>query len=352
MKIEKEKISNINNNQVFKITFTNENNYIVSFYNFGGYINNIFIPYKNNLDKHEDVLLGYKNFEDYIKDRSYLNCIVGRVCGRIAEAQFNLNNKTYKLFSNDGKHHLHGGKEGFNKKIWNIQNLEENKNLLKCDLTYRSLHLEEGYPGNLNCKASYILTNNNEFIIEFNVESDQDTLINLTNHNYWNFHGHDLYYQKILNHYIKINAQNYCETNSYLIPTGKMLDVKKTKYNFSQYKKIDNSTLENRGIDTCYSINNYDGSVREIALVYSDYTKMGLKLFSNQPGIHFYTGNMMEKRYNGKKDKSYGYQHALCLEPQLFPDAINHTNFESPILCKEDKYQSLIVMKLKNDFDE
>ena len=133
MRIKKEKITDIEKHQVYKITFTNKNNYVISFYNFGGYINNIFIPYHNNSHKHEDVLLGYRNFEEYISDQIYLNCIVGRVCGRIANAHFSLKGHTYKLFSNDDNNHLHGGQFGFNKKVWHINSLDKNSEEIFCD---------------------------------------------------------------------------------------------------------------------------------------------------------------------------------------------------------------------------
>ena len=352
MKIKKEKIISTENNQVYKITFTNKSNYVVSFYNFGGYINNILIPYNNKLHEHEDVLLGYKDFEEYISDQSYLNCIVGRVCGRIANAQFSLNNHKYELFSNDGHHHLHGGQFGFNKKVWHINSLDKNSEEISCELHYKSPHIEEGYPGNLECRTKYILNDNNEFIIKFHATSDYDTLVNLTNHNYWNFHGHKKFYQKILGHYLKIYSYSYCEIDKDFIPTGKIINANKTKYDFSSFKKINNSKLEDNGIDLCYIVEKYDGTLKKIASVYSDKTKMGVQILSDQPCVQFYTGNMMEQFDNGKLNKNYGYQHALCLEPQLFPNAVNHKNIKSSILLKDKLYESTIVMRLGNNFNE
>ena len=352
MKIKKEKIAEIDNHQVYKITFTNKNNYVVSFYNYGGYINKILIPYSNKLHEYEDVLLGYKNFEEYISDQSYLNCIVGRVCGRIANAQFSLNDHTYELFSNDGQHHLHGGQFGFNKKVWQINSLDKKSDKISCVLYYQSPHLDEGYPGRLDCSVKYILNNNNEFIIKFYATTDQDTLVNLTNHNYWNFHGHNKFYQKILEHNVQIHSNYYCEIDKSFIPTGIVKNMNKTRYDFNGFKKIDNSRLENNGIDLCYIIKKYDGTLRKIASVYSNKTKMGINILSNQPCVQFYTGNMMKQSYNGKFNKNYGYQHALCLEPQLFSNVFNQKNFISSVLLKEKQYDSTIVMQLKNNFNE
>jgi len=354
-KIEKEN----SQEQISKITFTNDNNYSVSFYNFGGYINSINIPYYNNPSESEDVLLGYKDFQGYVKDQSYINCIVGRVCGRISNASFDLNSKKYSLFANNNPHHLHGGKDGFNKKIWEITKLDETSDSLKCILEYTSSHLEEGYPGQVGCKASYTLTNKNEFIINFEAESHADTIINLTNHNYWNFHGHQSNYQNIENHIIKIKANYYCELDKDLIPTGKLVNVENSKLNFLKYKKLNNNILQNNGIDNCYCVDDNvflnliklnESYLNEVATVYSDLTKMGCIIFANKPGLQFYTGNMMNDYYEGKHNRKYGKQFGFCLESQFFPDFINCKNFVKPILKQGMKYNSKIVMKLKNNF--
>ena len=354
-KIEKEN----SQEQISRITFTNDNNYSLSFYNFGGYINSINIPYQNDPSQTEDVLLGYKDFQGYLKDQSYFNCIVGRVCGRISNASFDLHSKQYSLFANNGPHHLHGGKEGFNKKVWEITNLHKTPDCIKCDLKYNSPHLEEGYPGQLECKATYSLTNNNEFIINFEITSDQDTIVNLTNHNYWNFHGHNSKHQNISDHRVKINAKFYCESDDDLIPTGKLVSVQETKFNFQDYTNLNENNLQNNGIDTCYCvsdnafldlINLEERKLKEVATVYSNLTKMGIIMYSNKPGLQFYTGNMMHESYNGKYGKKYGRQYGLCLESQFFPDSMNCKNFVIPILQKGKTYNSTIIIKLKNDF--
>ena len=359
MFIEKKTEAKIGQEEIKKITFINDNNYSVSFFNFGGYIHSINIPYDNDPSKSEDVLLGYKNFEGYLKDQSYFNCIVGRVCGRISNAEFELNSNKYLLFANSGTHHIHGGKEGFNKKIWKLSNLEKNIDSLECVLDYVSSHLEEGYPGQLTCKTTYTLTNKNEFIINFEAESDNDTIINLTNHNYWNFHGHNSNYQNIEDHIIKINGQYYCESDKDLIPTGKFLRVEKSNLNFLEFKKLNKKTLQDNGIDICYCVSDNvfldlielnESNLKEVATAYSDITKMGCIMYANKPGLQFYTGNMMNKHYDGKYNKTYGHQYGLCFESQFFPDSINCKNFITPILKKGKKYNSKIIFKLKNNF--
>ena len=343
-------VKKLNNQEIQKITFINDNNYSISFFNFGGYVDSILIPYKNNSNKTEDVLLGYKNINEYINDTSFFNCIIGRVSNRVSNSNFTLNNKNYVLSSNIKPHHLHGGLKGFNKKIWKIEEVDKTKDKLYCILKYTSVHLEEGYPGNLDCTVVYSLTNKNEIIIDFYAESDQDTLVNLTNHNYWNFHGHNKNYQNIYNHHVKINANHYCETDDQRITTGKLLNVKKTKFNFLFGKTIDKKTIGKVGIDTCYSINNFNNNIKEVGSIFSNLTKMGVIFYSNQPGLQFYTGNMMNEYYKGKYLKKYGTQFGICFEPQLFPDAIKHNNFITPILRKGEKYNSKIIMELKNSF--
>ena len=359
MQITKKIIEKINGQEILLLKFTNDNNYSLSFFNFGGYIDSICIPFYEDPSQSEDVILGYRDFQGYVKDQSYFNCIIGRVCGRISNATFDLNGKKYLLFSNNGPHHLHGGEEGFNKKVWKIVKLEETTDCLKCVLQYISPHLEEGYPGKLECKVTYSLTNNNEFIIDFNAESDEDTIVNLTNHNYWNFHGHHSNYHNITNHTVKINAQFYCESDKDLIPTGKLLRVEKNNLNFLEFKKLNKNILQDNGIDTCYCVSDNvfldlielnESNLKEVATAYSGITKMGCIMYANKPGLQFYTGNMMNKHYDGKYNKTYGHQYGLCLEPQFFPDSINCKNFITPILKKGKKYNSKIIFKLKNNF--
>ena len=349
MNFSKEIISSIDQKDIFKIKLTNSNNFSITFFNYGGYIHNILIPnIANNIN--EDVVLGYKNFNGYLKDSSYFNCITGRVCGRIGKSQFYLNNKQYKLFSNLGSDHLHGGKFGFNKKIWSIVDIQQDVDKITCRLNYLSSHMEEGYPGNLNCNVNYTLNNKNEFIIKFEAESDEDTIVNLTNHNYWNFHGHKDNYQNLLDHKVRLFASNYLDTSKELIPTGIIKTILDKKIDFREFKDITKEILAEGGNNLCYEVDSYNGKIKKIAEIYSNKTKIGMQLSSDQPGLQFYTGNFMDKSYQGKNDRAYGYQYGICLEPEIFPDAINHPRFKSPILRSSDTYSSTIIMKLRNNF--
>ena len=349
MKYKKEKIYSINGNDIYSITIINDNNYKVTFYTYGGYIHEVSIPILHQEDKSEDVLLGYGNIEGVLESNGYFNSIVGRVANRIGSSKFNIDNKEYKLYSNTPPNHLHGGKIGFNKKIWKIENISETSNSLRCTLKYFSPDMEEDYPGNLDCSVSYELNNSNELFIIFDAISDKDTIVNLTNHNYWNFHGHGDNYQNIEDHIVSIDSNSICETDKNSIPTGKILNVEGTKFNLKNDFLIHKKFLSSGGIDHNYVLN--DNSMSEpVAKIYSKKTGLGVEYSTNQEGIQFYTGNNMLDKYVGKYNKSYGFQYGLCLEPQHYPDAINHSNFPSPILRKNKNYLSKIKIKLRNDF--
>jgi len=349
MEISDQIISKINGEKIYSIKFTNKNNYSLNFYNFGGYIHKVLIPYKYDTSKTEDVILGYSDLEGCKNSKSYFNAIIGRVANRISNGKFELNNKEYNLYQNIPPHHLHGGKEGFNKRIWKIEKIENNNDLAICRMSYFSPHSEENYPGNLECKINYSLNNNNHFIINFEAVSDEDTIVNLTNHNYWNFHGHGKMYKNIANHNVFINSDNICEINKNSIPTGKLVSIKGTKFDLNKTVNISQKFLNEGGIDHNYELKNSNLSDLD-GFIFSNLTGMGAEYYTDQPGMQLYLGNMMEKNYEGKYRKSYGLNFGICFEPQIFPDAINHSNFKTPILKKGETYQSTIVIKLRNDF--
>ena len=349
MKVKTDKVDNPYQLNIDSVEVLNDNNFSFKFYTYGGYIHEVKIPINNHEDKTEDVLLGYGDIHGILESNGYFNTIVGRVANRIGSSKFKINNDEYQLYPNTPPNHLHGGKVGFNKKIWNIENIYETKNSIKCIMKYVSQDMEENYPGNLDCKVIYELNNDNELLINFQAISDQDTIVNMTNHNYWNFHGHGNYYQNNEEHFVYINSKSICETNEQSIPTGKILRVENTKFNLQKNFLINRDFLNSGGIDHNYVLE--DQYMRDVvAKIYSKKTGLGVEYFTNQHGIQFYTGNMMLNNYVGKYDRSYGLQHGMCLEPQHYPDAINHSNFPSPILRKNKNYLSKIKIKLRNDF--
>ena len=349
MKFSKKIIHSISGNDIHSITIVNDNNFKITFYTYGGYIHEVHIPYHNQEEKTEDVLLGYGNIDGVLESHGYFNTIVGRVANRIGSSKFSIDNNEYQLYSNVAPNHLHGGKVGFNKKIWKIENIEEQTDSIKCIMKYLSQDMEENYPGNLDCTVTYELNNNNELLIDFGATSDKDTIVNMTNHNYWNFHGHGDSYQNNEDHVVCIDSKSICETDEQSIPTGKILNVQESKFDLQKDFLINKDFLSSGGIDHNYILE--DQTMKEsVAKIYSKKTRLGVEYFTNQNGIQFYTGNMMLDKYIGKHNKSYGFQYGMCLEPQHFPDAINHLNFPSPILRKNKNYLSKIKIKLCNDF--
>ena len=349
MKFSKKIIHSISGNDIHSITIVNDNNFKITFYTYGGYIHEVHIPYHNQEEKTEDVLLGYGNIDGVLESHGYFNTIVGRVANRIGSSKFSIDNNEYQLYSNVAPNHLHGGKVGFNKKIWKIENIEEQTDSIKCIMKYLSQDMEENYHGNLDCTVTYELNNNNELLIDFGATSDKDTIVNMTNHNYWNFHGHGDSYQNNEDPVVFIDSKSICETDEQSIPTGKILNVEESKFDLQKDFLINKDFLSSGGIDHNYILE--DQTMKEsVAKIYSKKTRLGVEYFTNQNGIQFYTGNMMLDKYVGKHDKSYGFQYGMCLEPQHFPDAINHQNFPSPILRKNKNYLSKIKIKLRNDF--
>ena len=271
MKINQNKIENPAALPIESVEVINDNNFSFTFYNYGGYIHEVNIPYLNREDTTEDVLLGYGDVDGVLNSHGYFNSIVGRVANRIGGAQFSLNDKNFKLFPNTPPNHLHGGKTGFNKKIWKIDNIEENKDSTKCVLSYFSPDMEENYPGNLDCKAIYELNNHNELSIEFHATTDQETIVNLTNHNYWNFHGHQDYYQNNVDHVVQIISNKICETDLESIPTGNLLKVSGTKFDLRKPFIIDKEFLNSGGIDHNYALDD-QSMVVSVAKIYSKKT--------------------------------------------------------------------------------
>tara|TARA_Y100001970_G_scaffold162493_1_gene198641 strand:- start:10473 stop:11522 length:1050 start_codon:yes stop_codon:yes gene_type:complete len=349
MKVKRQKVDNSSQLNIESVEIHNDNNFSLKFYTYGGYIHEVNIPIIDQEDKTEDVLLGYGDINGVLESCGYFNTIVGRVANRIDSSRFSINKTEYQLYPNTPPDHLHGGKVGFNKKIWKIENILQTNNSIKCILKYLSQHLEENYPGNLDCTVIYELNNNNELSIDFEAISDQDTIVNMTNHNYWNFHGHGDNYQNNEDHIVHINSSLICEIDERSIPTGKILEVEGTKFDLQKGFLINKDFLNSGGIDHNYVLKNL--SMNDVvARIYSKKTGLGVEYSTNQCGIQFYTGNMMLNSYLGKHYRSYGVQYGMCLEPQYYPDAINNINFPSPILRKNKNYLSKIKIKLRNDF--
>ncbi|MBO4539957.1 MAG: galactose mutarotase [Clostridia bacterium] len=280
-----------------------------------------------------DVVAGFENAEDFMGDNPYFNAVIGRVANRIGGARFTLNGKEYLLFKNDGKNSLHGGKEGFDRKIWTAEIVDENA----VKMNYFSPDGEESYPGNLTVSVTYRLTDENEVRIEYEAVSDKDTICSLTNHAYFNLDGD---FRTVLDHEVFIASDKITTIDETLIPHGDFTSIKGTAYDFSVQKKIGKDIKTDdfmlniaRGYDFNYVLNN-DGK-SPVASAYSNKSGIRMEVFTDRPCMQLYTGNFLDG-LQGKK--TYGYQSAFCMETQGYPNACNVPSFPSMTLKKGERY--------------
>lgn len=319
--------------QAHLFTFKNKEGLEIQLSDFGGIITNILMPDKNG--KTKDVVLGFDTLEEYLENPPYFGALIGRVAGRISGAQFTLDGQVYRLSKNNNSGHLHGGITGFNKKLWEVVLFRQNKLVLK----YTSPDGEEGYPGNLGVEVSYSLQNKNELHIEYQAKTDRPTPVNLTNHSYFNLSGSG----DILGHKVEIAADRYLESDEHTFPTGKLLDVKDTAFDFRKAKSIRSDFEQtNGGYDHVFALNKKPGKLRFAARASEPQSGRSIEVFTNQPGLVFYTANFLEN-CKGKKGVRYQKQHGLCFEAQHFPDSPNHPEFPNTILQPGELYNQHTV---------
>ena len=322
-------------------TLTNTNGLKTEIMNYGGIVRMLYVPDRNgNLD---DIVLGYDSLDEYIKDNSpYFGALIGRCGNRIAKGKFTLNGVEYKLATNNGPNHLHGGIKGFNKVVWSAEQIQ-NDDGPALKLTYRSCDGEEGYPGNLNCVVYYTLTNKNELKVDYEAETDKATVVNLTHHSYFNLGGHNS--GDILGHELMLNADRFTSVDKDLIPTGEIKPVKGTPMDFTQPTAI-GARIDKveGGYDHNYVLNSSDGSLALAASVYEPKSGRVMEVFTTEPGVQFYSGNFLDGSLKGK-GAVYNKHNGFCLETQHFPDAPNKPSFPSIVLNPGEKYTHLTVHK-------
>lgn len=316
--------------EVFLFTLTNENGMRAEILNYGCAVRALYVPDRTGVPT--DVVLGYDGLDGYVRQDKYLGSIAGRVCNRIANGVFALNEKEYRLACNNGKNHLHGGIQGFDKKVFTPEIQGE-----KLCLCYTSPDGEEGYPGTLRVMVTYVLTQKNTLRISYRAISDKDTLCSLTNHSYFNLDG--CAGGTVLKQNVRINADFYTPVSQTLIPDGTLATVEGTPLDLRAALPIGSRIGAEHsqfvfagGFDFNYAVNGQAGQFREAA--YGESLKSGITLsvWSGLPGIQFYTGNFLEGAPAGKRGVSYHNGDGFCLETQYFPDAVNHPDFISPFL--------------------
>jgi len=319
-------------------TLVNANGLKAKITNYGGIITSLQTPDRNG--KFADIVLGYDSLDEYIKSSPYFGSLIGRYGNRIAKGKFALNGVEYTLATNNGPNHLHGGIQGFDKVVWDAKSIKTEDGV-GLELTYLSKDGEEGYPGNLDCKVTYTLNNNNELRIYYEATTDKPTIINLTNHSYFNLAGHDS--GDILGHELMLNAENFTPVDDTLIPTGEIASVKDTPMDFTRPMPIGSRIAQVKGgYDHNYVLNSKSSLKVVSASVYEPKTGRVMEIFTTEPGIQFYTGNFLDGSLKGK-GAVYNKHAGFCLETQHFPDSPNKPNFPSVALEPARKYVHLTI---------
>ncbi|OWK36364.1 aldose epimerase family protein [Fimbriiglobus ruber] len=331
---------------VSAFTLTNKNGVKVKIITYGGIVAEWHAPDKDG--KFADIVCGFDDLKGYLDGHPYFGAIIGRVGNRVGNAKFTLDGKEYTLAANNGKHSLHGGKEGFDKKVWKGEAVSTPAGPA-VKLTYTSKDGEEGYPGTLVSTVTYTLTDDNALRIDYHATTDKATPVNLTNHSYFNLSGHNA--GDILNHVLELKADKYTPGDDTLIPTGKVEPVKGTPYDFTKPTRIGDRIKEIKADPVGYDLNFVHGAKREaapqsVAKVTDPKSGRTLEVLTTEPGIQFYTGNFLDGKVKGKGGAVYNQYGAFCLEAQFFPDSPNKSEFPSIILKPGEQYTQTTIYKL------
>jgi aldose 1-epimerase len=322
----------------------NANGIKVYITNYGARVVSLLTPDKEG--ECADIVLGFDNIDSYLKDKMYLGCIVGRYANRIKDGKFTIDGQEYNLFLNDGPNTLHGGQKGFDKRVWDAR---QQGNTLT--LSYLSPDGEEGYPGNLQIKKIYTLTDENELKMGYEAETDKATIVNLSHHSYFNLKGEGD--TTILDHYLMADADYFTPVDSTLIPTGEIRPVVNTPFDFTKGKQIGQDIgMENEqlkfglGYDHNWVLNKDSANALTFAVkLWEETTGRVMEIYTTEPAFQFYSGNFMDGSVTGKSGKPYKYRAALAIEPQHFPDSPNHPEFPSTVLRPGEKYRQLSILK-------
>jgi aldose 1-epimerase len=322
-----------------KIVYTlkNQSGFEVSVTNYGGAITSLKTPDRDG--NFGGIVLGFETLDEYVCNPRYFGPLIGRHANRIARGRFSLNGVEYQLPCNNGANHLHGGFKGFDKRIWNVRESDSTLHL-----TYFSEDGEEGYPGNLTASVDYILLDN-ELRVDYRATADRDTIVNLTNHSYFNLRG----VGTILDHELTLNADHFTPVSEDLIPTGEIRAVAGTPMDFRKAKAIGSELGDVAGgYDHNFVLNDWDGSLRPAARLYEPVSGRALEILTTEPGIQFYSGNFLDGSLIGRNGVAYEKYTGLCLEPQHFPDAPNHPNFPSTVLRHGEEYRHTTIYQFKS----
>lgn len=352
----------INGTEVKLFTLHNKNGCIAQFTNYGARWLCMWIPDKNG--KWDDVILGFDKIDDYLAaNEKYYGAVVGRVCGRIGAGQFSINGTTYSLSNNDifgkpVKNHLHGGVKGFSFQVWNAEEARNDEGEEMLVLRYFSKDGEEGYPGNLNVKVTYTLSHDNAVNIHYTASCDQPTVVNLTNHAYFNLSGN--MERNVLGHCLFINAGKALECNDDFIPTGKIVSTNNTPLDFTQSTSIGYRIHENfpgqlvagKGYAVTYILDHPSKKVSLSAKVMEPTSGRVMEVYTNQACLQLYNGWLFDGTDTGKKGYRYQCGAGLAIEAQGYTDAPNHSGFPSVLLLPGAEYDQQTIYKFLVQTDE
>ncbi|WP_266206068.1 aldose epimerase family protein [Pontibacter kalidii] len=327
--------------QVYLYTLTNQRGITVKITNYGAIVTSFITPDKQG--EPGDVVAGFDELSGYIPNNPHFGGVVGRFANRIAQGRFTLDGQAHILPVNDAPHHLHGGNKGFDRVVWQAEELPQ-QNALK--LTYRSPDGEEGYPGNLTATVVYTLTDDNALRIDYSATTDKATPVNLTNHSYFNLSAGKA--KDVSGHLIQINAEQYTPVDDTFIPTGELATVAGTPMDLRQPQLVGKHLHEiaGGGYDHNYVLNLGNERIVKAAEVYEPASGRVLEVYTTQPGIQFYTGNFLDGSLTGRDGRRYTRHYAFCLETQHFPDSPNQPAFPDTILRPGEVYEQTTIYKL------
>ncbi|UCF15088.1 MAG: galactose mutarotase [Phycisphaerales bacterium] len=323
-------------------TLTNSNGLRARITNYGAILVSLEVP--DRAGKLADITLGFDTLDGYLGKHPYFGAVVGRYANRIGKAQFVLDGIKYELAANNNENHLHGGIKGFDKVIWKLEDLRTEGGSAIVKLSYISEDGEEGYPGNLACSVTYALTEEDGLQISYEADTDKTTVVNLTNHSYFNLAGQGK--GDILKHELMIDADKYTVVDEGLIPTGENRSVTGTPMDFTISASIGSRIDQvEGGYDHNYVLNSGGGSLALCARVYEQTSGRVMEIYTTEPGVQFYTGNFLDGSVTGKDGKVYEKHYGFCLETQHFPDSPNKPQFPSVVLKPGQKYSTATAWK-------
>lgn len=322
-------------------TLVNHSGITIKVTTYGGRITSLLVPDKNG--KYSDIVLGFDSLPEYLAENPFFGALIGRYGNRIAKGKFTLDGKEYDLAKNNGLNHLHGGVTGYDKVVWQAEDFKTDS-AVGLKLHYLSKDGEEGYPGNLDITVTYTLSDNNTLTFDYTATTDKATPVNLTQHSYFNLAGSG----DIKSHELMIAASKYNVVDSTLIPTGELRDVKGTPFDFTTVKPIGKDLVATGGNPIGYDHNFIldTKSINELAVrVVEPNSGRIMEVYTDQPGVQFYSGNFLDGTLKGKAGTVYQQYSGFCLETQHFPDSPNQPAFPTTILRPGEKYHTTTIYK-------